>query len=120
MNEHELKLQKFLAFAAKRYIRLSGKYLDEHGENKGMYERNNILDVLEELADAYNILSLLISRMDNDNDNVIILETHIDELTCIQDLIASYAISLHNIMKELDEDYLIDNVERVVKYEEVV
>jgi len=52
----------FLEISALRQKRLESKYLDEHGINRAMYDRNNLVDVVEELADAYNITKLMNDR----------------------------------------------------------
>lgn len=45
-----------------RQERAGKKYVLENGQNAAMY-RNNCLDIMEELADAWNILTLLDYRL---------------------------------------------------------
>lgn len=64
----------FNDFCENRMRFCSGKYLDYKGINKALYCRDNMIDILEELADFINIAHFLKIRLDilissNINDN---------------------------------------------------
>jgi hypothetical protein len=57
----------FNEFRRERQLKAGAKYLDEKGVNTALYARNNLIDILEELADAVNICDLMIERLSGKN-----------------------------------------------------
>lgn len=103
---------------------LGEKYKDEKGINRAMYERDNIEDIIEELADASNIKYLYSERIANkytSNDNYYIdnVECCLNEMTENNNKTANRLLSLiHDLgyPSELRKENIIrvgidDNIE---------
>jgi hypothetical protein len=61
-------MTNFKTLCNARQEKLGKKYLNEDGTNKA-FQRNNLKDIIEELADAYNISTLFLERLKDEQSS---------------------------------------------------
>lgn len=97
----------------KRFNELSAKYLDENGVNRGLYERDNLKDIIEELADAKNILKkLYMTRLDTNKTKYIQLIDNAESYINLIDIIAGSILT--DLMRiDYPDELKKENVTRI-------
>lgn len=107
----------FQRLANLRFNRLSDRYteiVDGQLRNKG-YERDNILDILEEAADAQNILDIRVGRCDG--------KMSLEQFEAFKEIaqgIAQVVAGCYRLdMNQDSEIFCRENVERAVSREEM-
>lgn len=99
----------FFEIARARLENNKGKYLASDGRNAAYY-RNNILDVIEELADGYNICLLMIDRLMEAQNAEYIPTINVAIPYAVR--LAELGVELARLMDRVPAELLMENVDR--------
>lgn len=108
--------ESFQKLCEKRFERLSPRYVVDN-VNAG-YSRDNVFDILEELADIQSILEILIGRVSESATGEIDSKL-LQSIIRLAEVVPQGVVACRELDEVLDSAYRKEDVERVVSRSEI-